>query len=303
MAVEHPVEHPAGQGLHGRDRDGHVVDRGEVAVAAVEVGHLRPAVGQVGRVEQLAAAADVEHDRHAGLGGLGPDGLEADVARAVPGRAGRGHHQRVAAERDRLGGEVGARARGRRAGRSRRRAAAGRPSRSRRWRGCGRGPGRRRGRRHGARPARSSPADQVVKTSWLAKPRASRAAVRSSLRNDPSACQFLRVSSSSSALARNAVVVVLGLEPVPGLAVRTRGVRHRERREVVTHARIGERVQPVRRLDDVGVGVVDASPAGVRARGDLGLGHAACSRDIRLPGPAGGGSVPVTYEPERGEDR
>ena len=53
-----------------------------------------------------------------------------------------------------------------------------------------------------ARSARSNaPFTNVLKTSWLSKPRRSRVCGRSSLRNDPVAAQFLRnrISAASSA--------------------------------------------------------------------------------------------------------
>ena len=67
VPLEHAVEDHRGERLRGRAGDGHVVDRPEVLVAAVEVGDVGAAVHEVLRVEQLPAAADVEHDRDAGL--------------------------------------------------------------------------------------------------------------------------------------------------------------------------------------------------------------------------------------------
>src|SRR3546814_3057571 len=72
VPLEHPVEDHRGEGLGGRAGDGHVVDGAEVLVAAVEVGHLGPAVDEVLRVEQLAAATHVEDDGDARLLGLAP---------------------------------------------------------------------------------------------------------------------------------------------------------------------------------------------------------------------------------------
>ncbi len=47
----------------------------------------------------------MEHDRQTGLAGRGPHGVEADVAGRVRRRAARGDEQRRRAHRDRLGGE------------------------------------------------------------------------------------------------------------------------------------------------------------------------------------------------------
>ncbi len=103
---EDAVEDQRGERLHGRVRDRHVVDGAEVLGAAVEVGHRGQPVLEVVRVEELAAAAHVEDDRDARLLGLGPDGIEADVARRVPARAGRGDEQRLASEVDVLARHV-----------------------------------------------------------------------------------------------------------------------------------------------------------------------------------------------------
>ena len=66
MARQHAVEDQRRQGLHGRFRDRHVGDRGEVVIAADEVFDRRQAVLLVGRV-QRGAAADVIGDRDAGV--------------------------------------------------------------------------------------------------------------------------------------------------------------------------------------------------------------------------------------------
>src|SRR5262245_29397911 len=71
--IEDAVEDHRRQRLHGRKRNRHVVHRAEVLGAAVEVGHHRQAVLEVVRIDQPAAAADVKHDRHAGVLRGGPD--------------------------------------------------------------------------------------------------------------------------------------------------------------------------------------------------------------------------------------
>ncbi len=70
----------------------------------MEVGGDRQAVVEVGRVDQVAGAADVEHDRDAGLLGLTPHRVERDVRRRVPHRAARCDEQRGGAHLDRLAG-------------------------------------------------------------------------------------------------------------------------------------------------------------------------------------------------------
>ena len=86
-ALEHAVEDHRRQRLRGRDGDAHVVDGAEVLLAAVEVGRDRQPVAEVVRVDQLTGAADVEHDRHAGLAGRRPHGVEARRG-SVSARAG-----------------------------------------------------------------------------------------------------------------------------------------------------------------------------------------------------------------------
>src|SRR3984885_16061456 len=74
--LEDAVEDEGGQGLGRRSRDAHVVDRAEVLVTPVKVVGNGQAVHEVVRIDQLAGAADVEHDRDAGILGQGPDGEE-----------------------------------------------------------------------------------------------------------------------------------------------------------------------------------------------------------------------------------
>ena len=166
---------------------------------------------------------------------------------------------------------------GRPAGRSRRAAGGGRPSRTRACPGCGRGRRRRRGRRRACSRSCSRPLWKVLKTSWLEKPRRSRARGRSSAMNDPVAAKFLRamISASSSARysaeacrARSALEggdqVALLLRRVAGLAQLV-AARVAQDGEPVPVGGLGVVAQPGRRLHDVGVGVVD-DPA-------LGVGH------------------------------
>ncbi len=100
---EHAVEDQRGEGLHRRERNRHVVDRAEVLLAAVEVGGDRQAVVEVGAIDQVAGAADVEHHRDAGLLGLSPHRVERDVRRRVPHRTAGCDEQRRGAHLDRLG--------------------------------------------------------------------------------------------------------------------------------------------------------------------------------------------------------
>ena len=101
-AVEHAIDDQRGQRLHRRIGDRHVVDRLEIVVAAVEVGHRRQAVVEPGILQQLPAAADMEHDRQAGLLGDRPQRIEADVAGRMIVRAARRDHQRLGAHVDRF---------------------------------------------------------------------------------------------------------------------------------------------------------------------------------------------------------
>ncbi len=82
----------------------HVVDGSEVLLAAVEVGRYRQPVVEVVPIDQIAGAADVEHDRDARLLRARPHRVEADVARRMPCRATRRDEQRRGAEGDRLVG-------------------------------------------------------------------------------------------------------------------------------------------------------------------------------------------------------
>ena len=63
--LEHAVEDHRRQGLRRRSGDAHVVDGAEVLLAAVEVGRDRQPVAEVVGIDQVAGAADVEHDRDA----------------------------------------------------------------------------------------------------------------------------------------------------------------------------------------------------------------------------------------------
>src|SRR5438552_2871732 len=101
-AVEDAVDDERRERLHGREGDRHVVDGAEVLRPAVEVRHRREAVREVVRVEELPAAAHVEHDRDAGFLRDLPHREEPDVARRVARGARRGNEQRLRAHRDRL---------------------------------------------------------------------------------------------------------------------------------------------------------------------------------------------------------
>ena len=100
-AVEHAVEDQRGQRLHDRIGDRHVGHRGEVVVAALEVGHGRQAVVLV-RARHLLLASDMEDDRDACLLGDGPDRIEPNVAVCVLLRAARGHEQGAGTEPERV---------------------------------------------------------------------------------------------------------------------------------------------------------------------------------------------------------
>ncbi len=104
--IEHAIDDQRRQCLHRRIGDGHVVDRLEIVVAAVEVRHRRQAVVEVGLFQKLPAATHVKHDRQAGLLGCGPQRIEADMAGRMAVRAARRDQQRLGAKRDRLARRV-----------------------------------------------------------------------------------------------------------------------------------------------------------------------------------------------------
>jgi len=84
--VEHAIENHRRQRLHCRVRDGHIADRGEIVVAAMEIRHRRQAVFLVDRV-QLVLTADMEKYRQSGLLSHRPDRIEPDMARRMMLRA------------------------------------------------------------------------------------------------------------------------------------------------------------------------------------------------------------------------
>ena len=105
MAHQHAVDDQRVQRLHDRQRDRQVVDRLEVRVAAVEVGHRRQTVvEEVGRHHVHARAGNVQHDRHTRLRARGPHRFERDVTRRVTGGV-LTDPDRGAARVDRLGRE------------------------------------------------------------------------------------------------------------------------------------------------------------------------------------------------------
>ncbi len=71
----------------------------------MEVRRHRQTVVEVVRVDQSAGAADVEHDGNAGVGRGRPDGVEGDVAWRVGWRATRSNQQRGRTQSDRLAGQ------------------------------------------------------------------------------------------------------------------------------------------------------------------------------------------------------
>ena len=93
-ALEDAVEDHRRQGLRRGSGDAHVVDGAEVLLAAVEVGRDRQPVAEVAGIDQVAGAADVEHDRDACLARRRPHRIEADMARGVVRRAARGDEER-----------------------------------------------------------------------------------------------------------------------------------------------------------------------------------------------------------------
>ena len=97
---------------------------------------------------------------------------------------------------------------------------------------------------------------KVLKTSWLEKPSRSSARGRSSFRNEPSALQFLRSMISASMRGRASGSRCLARTPVDQLLLARLDAGDEQRPQALAHAGIGERHQPVRRLDDVRVGVV-----------------------------------------------
>ncbi len=80
-AFEHAVEDHRRERLHGRARDTHVVDRSEVLDASVEVGRNWQSVLEVVRVDQIAGASYVKHDRNLGFLCDRPQRVESDVTR------------------------------------------------------------------------------------------------------------------------------------------------------------------------------------------------------------------------------
>ena len=93
-SLEHTVEDEGGQGLGGRSRDRHVVDRTEVLVAPMEVRWYREPVDEVVGVEQIPGPADVQDDGDSGLLRPGPDAEQVGVAGRARGRATGRHEER-----------------------------------------------------------------------------------------------------------------------------------------------------------------------------------------------------------------
>ena len=182
--LEHAVEDHRGQRLHRRPGDGHVVDRAEVLVAAVEVGRDRRR-----RSRSTSGRAAARRRRRGTRSGCRPPRPVAHTGSSPmwlgewPVRAGRRDEQGGGAHVDRLARPWPPSGRSRPAARSRWAAAAGRPSRTRPCRGCGRGRRRRRGRGRRCARAGRRPLLNVLKTSWLATPSRSRASGRSSAMN------------------------------------------------------------------------------------------------------------------------
>ena len=212
------------------------------------------------RRDQAAAAADVEHERHAGV-------LErAHTGRSRGGSATCRSGRRVGRcstapqpDGDRLVDRRHGRARGRPAARSRRRSGGGRPRRSRPCPGCG--PGRR-------RRAVEVVADELgrartwLNTSWLSKPSRSRARLRSAGSKAPSAVPAL--GRHERRLERRRPPRRRPGGPRPARRPRRPASPAPPRYSGRSRSRIvgvGVGLQPARQLHDVAVGVVGRAPA------------------------------------------
>ena len=232
-------------------------------------GNRRQPVLEVARVEQLAAASDVEHHGQTGLLRDLPDREEADVARRVALRTAGGDQQGLAAHLDHL----------------LRHLAGAREVRERHVAGREQPPVHRAEVDHRA-VVGAGDADRVIEIVGVLDPvqELVEEGVEDQLRFHAEQIERTRAvlleerARRAPVLAQHDLLLVarpvdrIGVPPPhaldQGLLARADG-REVELREPFAHGGIGEGVQPVGGLDDVGVGVVNAAVLDVRHAGIL----------------------------------